>query len=152
MTITKLWWNLFVLIRVFLQQSRKMPLSQRGNRIELETQVEFPEVDSEEVSTNVEEQSNAIPRTTAQSSVSTDDAHSTTGDASNTSSEDRNYLLIPPASIDIHPVAASVDQLAVQILLPVQEESDPSPQWDEEALRELQFCQTEEERVGNKTL
>ena len=44
-----------------------MPISERGNRIELETQPEYAEVD--EVSTIVEEQNSAIPSTTEENST-----------------------------------------------------------------------------------
>ena len=42
-----------------------MSISQWGNRIEFETQVRFPEVDSE----GVEEQNSPIPSTTAENST-----------------------------------------------------------------------------------
>ena len=54
-----------------------MSISERGNRIELETQVEFLEVDGEENSTNVEQQNSAMPSTITEdnSTVSTGICH-----------------------------------------------------------------------------
>ena len=46
-----------------------MSISERGNIIELETQVLFPVVNEEEVSANVEEQNSEIPRTTEEDST-----------------------------------------------------------------------------------
>ena len=45
-----------------------------------------------------------------------------------------------------------INQMAAQIILPVQEESDINPQWDEDALIELTFRESETKRVAKKAL